>query len=198
MHYSCLIWLQEQNPVGMHMETMLETAVAFRGITHSPSDISYYYFHLPSTDFALLKGLQVSFFRMNPFLVFQLIFLGISEHFLLSLVSDKYTLSLNHLLRNVMVLDLKRESIVVTETVTRGKRQPVERETNLGQLYIGCRLDYLKYIKNCKIQATKPKSCNQWVGMVSQIWDSGAHFPVVKKQINGMLVVHVLSYLSSC
>lgn len=125
----------------MHMETMLETAVAFGGITHSPSDISYCYFHLPSVDFALLKGLQVSFFRINPFLVFQLIFLGISEHFKLSLVSDKYTHSLNHLLRNVMVLALKKESVVVTETVTRGKRQPVERETNLGQLYIGCRLD---------------------------------------------------------
>lgn len=125
----------------MHMETTLETAVAFGGITPSPSDISNYYFHLPSVDFAFLKGLQVSFFRINPFLVFQLIFLGISEHFGLSLVSDKYAHSLNHLLRNVMVLALKKESVVGTETVTKGKRQQVERETNLGQLYIGCRLD---------------------------------------------------------
>lgn len=123
------------------METMLESVVPFGGITHSHSDISCCYFHLPSADFALLKGLQVSFFRMNPCLVLQLIFLGISERFRLSLVSDKYTLSLNHLLRNVMVLELKKESVVVTETVTRGKRQPVEWETNPGQLYNGYRLD---------------------------------------------------------
>lgn len=60
----------------MHVETTLETAVAFGGITHSPSDISYYYFHLSSVDFALLKGLQVSFFRINPFLVFSVNFPG--------------------------------------------------------------------------------------------------------------------------
>lgn len=123
----------------MHSESMLEIEIDFGGITRS--DISYYYFHLPSTDFALLKGVQFSFYRINTFLVFQLISLGFSEHFLSSLISNKYTSSLNYLLRDVIVLEMKEETVVVTETVTRGKKQPVEQETNLGHSYIIYRLD---------------------------------------------------------